>query len=213
MLDFSRTWLPYLYLYGVGGGVFLIGMFIILRSRSLKLERIRHREWYHILIFGLVYYMCLHGFFYLVALFSPAHHPDLGFEQTSYESPFEFRLINESSVDSGFVVSYAWDGIMDSSFFDSNFIVLQDDSVNFSLNSEDPSHYFWYKNFKKDSIQIEYDSTTGLSDSIPVLDSSRIIIESGLRLVVKNSPSEVDTLYAIKQFELIDSTRIIQEKN
>lgn len=68
MLDFSRTWLPYLYLYGVGGSIFLIGMFIILRSRSLKLERIRHREWYHILIFGLVYYMGIHGLFTFAAL-------------------------------------------------------------------------------------------------------------------------------------------------
>ena len=68
LLDFSRIWLPYLYLYGVGGGIFLIGMFIILRSRSLKLERIRHREWYHILIFGLVYYMGIHGLFTFAAL-------------------------------------------------------------------------------------------------------------------------------------------------
>ena len=68
MLDFSRTWLPYLYLYGIGGGIFLIGMFIILRSRSLKLERIRHREWYHILIFGLVYYMGIHALFTFAAL-------------------------------------------------------------------------------------------------------------------------------------------------
>jgi len=68
VLDFSRIWLPYLYLYGVGGGIFLIGMFIILRSRSLKLERIRHREWYHILIFGLVYYMGIHGLFTFAAL-------------------------------------------------------------------------------------------------------------------------------------------------
>ena len=68
MLDFSRTWLPYLYLYGVGGGIFLIGMYIILRSRSLKPERIRHREWYHILIFGLVYYMGIHALFTFAAL-------------------------------------------------------------------------------------------------------------------------------------------------
>ena len=68
MLDFSRTWLPYLYLYGIGGGIFLIGMFIILRSRSLKLESIRHREWYHILIFGLVYYMGIHALFTFAAL-------------------------------------------------------------------------------------------------------------------------------------------------
>jgi len=68
ILDLSRTWLPYLYLYGVGGGIFLIGMFIILRSRSLKVERIRHRKWHHILIFGLVYYMGIHGLFTFAAL-------------------------------------------------------------------------------------------------------------------------------------------------
>ena len=38
MLDFNRVWFPYIYLYGVGGGIFLIGMFVILRSKSLKLE-------------------------------------------------------------------------------------------------------------------------------------------------------------------------------
>ena len=68
MLDFSRTWVPYIYLYGVGGGIFLIGMFIILRSRSLKLERVRHKEWYKILIFGFFYYMGIHGFFTFVAI-------------------------------------------------------------------------------------------------------------------------------------------------
>ena len=68
MLDFSRTWVPYIYLYGVGGGIFLIGMFIILRSRSLKPERVRHKEWYQILIFGFLYYMGIHGFFTFVAI-------------------------------------------------------------------------------------------------------------------------------------------------
>jgi hypothetical protein len=68
MLDFSRIWVPYIYLYGVGGGIFLIGMFIILRSRSLKLERIKHKAWYKILIFGLLYYMGIHGFFTFAAI-------------------------------------------------------------------------------------------------------------------------------------------------
>ena len=61
MLDFSRTWLPYIYLYGVGGGIFLIGIYIILKSKSLKMERKRHKLWFHILIFGILYYMGLHG--------------------------------------------------------------------------------------------------------------------------------------------------------
>ena len=61
MLEFSRTWLPYLYLYGAGGFIFFVGMVIILRSRSLKKERKRHNFWHHILIFGFFYYMGIHG--------------------------------------------------------------------------------------------------------------------------------------------------------
>ena len=68
MLDFSRTWIPYIYLYGVGGGIFLIGMFIILQSRSLKPEIVRHKEWHQILIFGFLYYMGIHGFFTFIAI-------------------------------------------------------------------------------------------------------------------------------------------------
>jgi uncharacterized membrane protein HdeD (DUF308 family) len=68
MLDFSRTWIPYIYLYGVGGGIFLIGMFIILRSKSLKIERVRHKKWYHILIFGILYYMGIHALFTCAAV-------------------------------------------------------------------------------------------------------------------------------------------------
>ena len=68
MLDFSRIWIPYIYLYGVGGGIFLIGMFIILRSKSLKLERVRHKNWYQILIFGFLYYMGIHGLFTFIAI-------------------------------------------------------------------------------------------------------------------------------------------------
>ena len=68
MLDFSRTWLPYLYLYGAGGAIFIIGMIIILRARSLKKERVRHNTWLHVLIFGFLYYMGIHGVFTFLAL-------------------------------------------------------------------------------------------------------------------------------------------------
>ena len=61
MLDFSRTWLPYIYLYGVGGFIFFTGMFIIIRSGSLKIQRPKHNFWYHILIFGFFYYLGIHG--------------------------------------------------------------------------------------------------------------------------------------------------------
>lgn len=68
MLDFSRSWIPFLYLYGVGGGIFVIGMIIILRSHSLKKERVRHNTWLHVLIFGFLYYMGIHSIFTFLAL-------------------------------------------------------------------------------------------------------------------------------------------------
>ena len=60
-LEFSRTWLPYIYLYSVGGFIFFTGMVIVLRSGSLKKQNPKHRFWYHILIFGFFYYLCIHG--------------------------------------------------------------------------------------------------------------------------------------------------------
>jgi len=95
MLDFSRTWLPYLYLYGVGGGIFFIGMFIILRSRSLKLERTRHRVWYHILIFGLVYYMGIHGLFTFAALGKSLFAGVIGLVMIAISTHLIFTLIKK----------------------------------------------------------------------------------------------------------------------
>ena len=95
MLDFSRTWLPYLYLYGVGGGIFIVGMFIILRSRSLKLERIRHRKWYHILIFGLVYYMGIHGLFTFAALGQPLFAGVIGLVMIALSTHLILTLIKK----------------------------------------------------------------------------------------------------------------------
>ena len=68
MVDFQRAWLPYMYLYIVGGGIFLIGMYIILKSNSLNKERVRHRHWLHVLIFGLIYYMGIHSLFTFAAI-------------------------------------------------------------------------------------------------------------------------------------------------
>ena len=67
-MDFNRVWLPFLYLYGVGGLIFLIGMYIISQSRSLKRERQRHKKWFYVLIFGFIYYVGIHSFFTLAAI-------------------------------------------------------------------------------------------------------------------------------------------------
>lgn len=59
-LDFDRVWLPYLYLYGVGGLIFIAGLVLVLKSGAMNLKRASHRRWLGVLIFGFVWYMSLH---------------------------------------------------------------------------------------------------------------------------------------------------------
>jgi hypothetical protein len=68
MLDFSRTWLPFIYLYGVGGIVFTVGMFLILRRKALRLSYHRHKKWFWLLIFGFVFWFSLHAIFIILAI-------------------------------------------------------------------------------------------------------------------------------------------------
>ena len=67
-LTFLHTWLPFIYLYGVGGIAFLIGMYLITRTRALSLDKIHHKKWLFILVFGFIYYASIHGAFIMIAL-------------------------------------------------------------------------------------------------------------------------------------------------
>ena len=67
-LTFYHTWLPFIYLYGVGGIAFLIGMYLITRTRALSLDKIHHKKWLFVLIFGFIYYASIHGAFIMMAL-------------------------------------------------------------------------------------------------------------------------------------------------
>ena len=49
MPDFFNTWLPFIYLYGVGGIFFFAGMYIIIKSGALNLKRKNHRWWVKVL--------------------------------------------------------------------------------------------------------------------------------------------------------------------
>jgi hypothetical protein len=69
MPPFSHTWLPYIYLYGVGGIFFIIGLIITKKANSMDLSNKRHRYWFKMLIFGFVYYMALHFFLTIAALY------------------------------------------------------------------------------------------------------------------------------------------------
>tara|TARA_B100000401_G_C52381976_1_gene520033 strand:+ start:130 stop:342 length:213 start_codon:yes stop_codon:yes gene_type:complete len=66
-LTFFNTWLPFIYLYGVGGLAFLIGMYLIIKTRSLNLKKDHHKKWLVVLIAGFIYYASIHGFFIIVA--------------------------------------------------------------------------------------------------------------------------------------------------
>ena len=69
MPSFEQTWLPFLYLYGVGGLFFLSGMLIIKKAGSLDLNKNRHRYWWHILIFGFFYFAIIHAVMIIAALY------------------------------------------------------------------------------------------------------------------------------------------------
>ena len=67
-MDFFHTWLPFFYLYGVGGIAFIIGMLIIIRSNALRLTFQRHLKWLLVLIYGFLFYAALHAFLIYVAI-------------------------------------------------------------------------------------------------------------------------------------------------
>ena len=60
MPPFSHTWLPYLYLYGVGGIFFILGLIITKKSGAMNLNKKKDRFWFKVLLFGFFYYMALH---------------------------------------------------------------------------------------------------------------------------------------------------------
>ena len=65
---FSHSWLPFMYLYGLGGLLFISGILITIRSGSLNLDSVSHWRWFWTLIFGLVWYMSIHASLILAAL-------------------------------------------------------------------------------------------------------------------------------------------------
>ncbi len=68
MLDFSRTWLPYLYLYFVGGIAFVFGMILIIRTKALRISFNRHKKWVFILLYGFIFYAGIHALFIYLAI-------------------------------------------------------------------------------------------------------------------------------------------------
>lgn len=69
MLDFSRSWLPFIYQYGLGGVIFVVGIILTLKSGSFSpRSNPKHKKWFSILILGYVWYFVMHGAWILAAL-------------------------------------------------------------------------------------------------------------------------------------------------
>jgi len=56
-------------LYGVGGVFFFAGMYIITKSGSLNLARKQHRFWIRVLYGGFFFFMAIHAFMIIAALY------------------------------------------------------------------------------------------------------------------------------------------------
>jgi len=67
-MDFTHTWLPFIYLYGFGGVLFILGVIITLKAGSFNLKRKAHKKWMWVLLFGFVWYMMMHALLIWAAL-------------------------------------------------------------------------------------------------------------------------------------------------
>ena len=67
-MEFANTWLPFIYLYGIGGIAFVLGMLLILRTKALEVSFERHKKWLWVLIYGFLFYAGLHATFILLAI-------------------------------------------------------------------------------------------------------------------------------------------------
>ncbi|MBT4715785.1 MAG: hypothetical protein HOB84_13535 [Candidatus Marinimicrobia bacterium] len=65
---FSHSWLPFIYLYGLGGILFIAGIIITMKAGSFDLKRPKHKKWMWILIFGFVWYFTMHALMTWAAL-------------------------------------------------------------------------------------------------------------------------------------------------
>ncbi len=58
---------PVVYQFGVGGILFVVGLVLAIRARTLDLKTSSGKRWLVLLIGGFVLYLCLHVFFQFIA--------------------------------------------------------------------------------------------------------------------------------------------------
>ncbi|MFZ1290974.1 MAG: hypothetical protein WAR79_12835 [Melioribacteraceae bacterium] len=69
MPSFFDIWLPFIYLYGVGGIFFFSGMYIITKSGALNTKRKSHRFWLKTLFGGFLFFFSIHFISIIAALY------------------------------------------------------------------------------------------------------------------------------------------------
>ena len=69
MPSFFNSWLPFIYLYVVGGIFFFTGIFLIKKSGAIDLSIKRHKFWYKVMLFGFFYFALMHFILTAIALY------------------------------------------------------------------------------------------------------------------------------------------------
>ena len=69
-MNIPEYWWPYLYQYGVGLVIFVIGLALILGYKSCVLSRKQDRFWFSVLICGFIWYAGIHLVWYLLAIYA-----------------------------------------------------------------------------------------------------------------------------------------------
>jgi hypothetical protein len=67
--SFYQTWLPFIYLYSIGGIIFFVGLYILIKSKALNLQKKQHRYWLKVLLVGFFFFLILHSFLIISALY------------------------------------------------------------------------------------------------------------------------------------------------
>ena len=67
-MNFYQTWLPFFYLYGIGGIAFLLGTFLIYKTGALRVSYETHKKWVWVLFYGYFFYGFIHALFIYLAI-------------------------------------------------------------------------------------------------------------------------------------------------
>ncbi len=67
----DSPWTSYLYMYGLGGVCFAIGIWLILQTRACQIGRGHDTFWFKVLLGGYLFFASLHGFWVWFSLSYP----------------------------------------------------------------------------------------------------------------------------------------------